>query len=133
CSCSVSWSDRRRLCILSHACFLLRADLVFFNQPVTSARSPLSLHAALPILRRSPARGRASAAAAFGSSSQAMSRSCARVPARASSGEHTSELQSLPNLVCRLLLEKKKTSTLPIATHSRRPTPSHSCLQQLLA
>src|SRR5258706_5666102 len=28
------------------------------------------------------------------------------------SEEHTSELQSLTNLVCRLLLEKKKTSTL---------------------
>src|SRR5260370_15903436 len=31
------------------------------------------------------------------------------------SEEHTSELQSHLNLVCRLLLEKKKTSTLAIA------------------
>src|SRR5438093_5652231 len=30
---------------------------------------------------------------------------------RARSEEHTSELQSLTNLVCRLLLEKKKTTT----------------------
>src|SRR5437016_7093733 len=30
------------------------------------------------------------------------------VPARPRSEEHTSELQSLTNLVCRLLLEKKK-------------------------
>src|SRR5258706_10865496 len=30
------------------------------------------------------------------------------VPARSRSEEHTSELQSLTNLVCRLLLEKKK-------------------------
>src|SRR5258706_5640257 len=30
------------------------------------------------------------------------------VPARQRSEEHTSELQSLTNLVCRLLLEKKK-------------------------
>src|SRR3989442_10530010 len=29
------------------------------------------------------------------------------------SEEHTSELQSRPHLVCRLLLEKKKTTTLP--------------------
>src|SRR5262249_59260894 len=29
------------------------------------------------------------------------------------SEEHTSELQSLTNLVCRLLLEKKKTTPLP--------------------
>src|SRR2546430_13189975 len=32
------------------------------------------------------------------------------------SEEHTSELQSQSNLVCRLLLEKKKTSTIPIHT-----------------
>src|SRR2546427_5047030 len=33
-------------------------------------------------------------------------------PARLRSEEHTSELQSQSNLVCRLLLEKKKTKTL---------------------
>src|SRR5438093_5748191 len=32
------------------------------------------------------------------------------------SEEHTSELQSLTNLVCRLLLEKKKNKQLPIQT-----------------
>src|SRR2546430_11992067 len=36
----------------------------------------------------------------------------ARVADRDRSEEHTSELQSQSNLVCRLLLEKKKTSTL---------------------
>src|SRR2546425_6256380 len=41
---------------------------------------------------------------------------------RPRSEEHTSELQSLAYLVCRLLLEKKKT---PITTASRR-TFSHS-------
>src|SRR3989442_8321458 len=35
------------------------------------------------------------------------------------SEEHTSELQSRPHLVCRLLLEKKK---LTLARSSRRPT-----------
>src|SRR3989442_10369371 len=40
-------------------------------------------------------------------SRQAASRTCARsIPYR--SEEHTSELQSRPHLVCRLLLEKKK-------------------------
>src|SRR2546425_4220466 len=41
---------------------------------------------------------------------------------RSRSEEHTSELQSLAYLVCRLLLEKKKT------THSQPPTlrPSHT-------
>src|SRR5438046_4453015 len=34
-----------------------------------------------------------------------------RLFAKARSEEHTSELQSLTNLVCRLLLEKKKTKT----------------------
>src|SRR5258706_3953223 len=37
------------------------------------------------------------------------------------SEEHTSELQSLTNLVCRLLLEKKKTTLAMRMTH-RRPT-----------
>src|SRR5262249_60610835 len=33
------------------------------------------------------------------------------------SEEHTSELQSLTNLVCRLLLEKKKKQVIPAVTH----------------
>src|SRR2546430_5098521 len=40
------------------------------------------------------------------------------------SEEHTSELQSQSNLVCRLLLEKKKTNTdhtIPICTHDIIP------------
>src|SRR5256885_11726138 len=47
------------------------------------------------------------------------------------SEEHTSELQSPCNLVCRLLLEKKKNRrwsvgrSLPIQTTSELPTPTH--------
>src|SRR5260221_8681123 len=37
----------------------------------------------------------------------------------ARSEEHTSELQSHSDLVCRLLLEKKKTSTLQATRHRR--------------
>src|SRR2546425_4960101 len=37
------------------------------------------------------------------------------------SEEHTSELQSLAYLVCRLLLEKKKTNTI----HNQSYTPGH--------
>src|SRR2546430_13242566 len=37
--------------------------------------------------------------------------------ARDRSEEHTSELQSQSNLVCRLLLEKKKSTLLAIANH----------------
>src|SRR5438093_8735899 len=43
------------------------------------------------------------------------------------SEEHTSELQSLTNLVCRLLLEKKKKKKIrsgPRRHESRSPTPS---------
>src|SRR2546430_5364622 len=47
-------------------------------------------------------------------------------PARGRSEEHTSELQSQSNLVCRLLLEKKKTSK-PCRLSSVQPTkaPRH--------
>src|SRR2546425_8106277 len=70
----------------------------FFNDTATTEIYTLSLHDALPISgdqepdraaprRRAPAEGRAE---------------------RPRSEEHTSELQSLAYLVCRLLLEKKK-------------------------
>src|SRR5260370_7946874 len=39
------------------------------------------------------------------------------------SEEHTSELQSHLNLVCRLLLEKKKSSPTTATTDDRNPTP----------
>src|SRR5256885_7066016 len=38
------------------------------------------------------------------------------------SEEHTSELQSPCNLVCRLLLEKKKKDALPLATSAQTDT-----------
>src|SRR2546430_13974358 len=69
----------------------------FFNDTATTEIYTLSLHDALPIsanwsglngsFRRAPAK---------------------RVIPRHRSEEHTSELQSQSNLVCRLLLEKKK-------------------------
>src|SRR5436305_3580774 len=39
------------------------------------------------------------------------------------SEEHTSELQSRPHLVCRLLLEKKKNKSVPRIPASRRSPP----------
>src|SRR5690242_21308019 len=80
----------------------------FFTGTATSEIYTLSLHDALPIssasrrrCRRSPAR----------SSTRSLTTRCAtgcrcRSPTRRSE-EHTSELQSHVNLVCRLLLEKK--------------------------
>src|SRR2546422_3984522 len=45
------------------------------------------------------------------------------------SEEHTSELQSRLHLVCRLLLEKKKTdSEIQRATRERQPYPRHSAV-----
>src|SRR3989442_9035185 len=45
---------------------------------------------------------------------------------RPRSEEHTSELQSRPHLVCRLLLEKKKKAPLrgPHLVHPYNPTPT---------
>src|SRR5947199_6374927 len=80
----------------------------FFTDPPTTEIYTLSLHDALPISAcasaRSPSRWRSSRSAkARGSSTIS---TCSR------SEEHTSELQSLRHLVCRLLLEKKKKKTI---------------------
>src|SRR5258705_2267276 len=55
-----------------------------------------------------------------------MRRRVRRTPGAARSEEHTSELQSLRHLVCRLLLEKKKkTLLLPLPRRSPgRPRPT---------
>src|SRR6266567_9647949 len=66
----------------------------FFNDTATTEIYTLSLHDALPILRSASRRWRP--------------RPGWRGYAGARSEEHTSELQSQSNLVCRLLLEKKK-------------------------
>src|ERR1041384_8861223 len=77
---------------------LLRSFFFFFNDTATEEIYTLSLHDALPICARAHAR-----------SPHAQGR---RRPGGAGrSEEHTSELQSLAYLVCRLLLEKKLTHT----------------------
>src|SRR2546430_11963582 len=76
-------------CIYTAICFF------FFNDTATTEIYTLSLHDALPICARS-CRDRGDRSARD------------RGPARGGrSEEHTSELQSQSNLVCRLLLEKK--------------------------
>src|SRR2546429_6635470 len=82
----------------------------FFNDTATTEIYTLSLHDALPI---SPAPRHARRP---GSPLRLAGR-CPRCSARWSSSrrrseEHTSELQSRLHLVCRLLLEKKKITTL---------------------
>src|SRR5436309_8964628 len=71
----------------------------FFNDAATTEIYTLSLHDALPIRCSSPA----TPGIAHGLASVSSSR-------RYRSEEHTSELQSRENIVCRLLLEKKKTN-----------------------
>src|SRR5699024_11924914 len=86
----------------------------FFTAPATSESSTLSLHDALPISRY-PSTGIAWASTTTsGYSSSKSSIICWTTPARKSSRseEHTSELQSRFDLVCRLLLEKKYTTCL---------------------
>src|SRR2546430_8385353 len=47
------------------------------------------------------------------------------------SEEHTSELQSQSNLVCRLLLEKKKTTEIKIHNpHKKKVTSQCYCIQR---
>src|SRR2546430_17192294 len=88
----------------------------FFNDTATTEIYTLSLHDALPIsLQRSglASESRVSMDATLTSCEVWMSivSAGARIDAGAElerSEEHTSELQSQSNLVCRLLLEKKK-------------------------
>src|SRR5688572_32631650 len=51
-------------------------------------------------------------------------------PAEAEIGEHTSELQSQSNLVCRLLLEKKKKKQKPIKIPHTKYIPIHHARDQ---
>src|SRR5260221_1002744 len=103
----------------------------FFNDTATTEIYPLSLHDALPISVRAtsngsapttprtsqptlpqarvPNRRRPSIATACTCSAW-LGCSTASTSRAARSEEHTSELQSHSDLVCRLLLEKKKTS-----------------------
>src|SRR5438046_7187517 len=73
-------------------------SLFFFNDPATTEIYTLSLHDALPISAPMPAIHRQPAGCFIWRTRRPSARS----------EEHTSELQSLTNLVCRLLLEKKK-------------------------
>src|SRR2546425_9245839 len=81
----------------------------FFNDTATTEIYTLSLHDALPICP-APVCGRPSTRSADSRERRrprSRPRSC-RDHRRSRSEEHTSELQSLAYLVCRLLLEKKK-------------------------
>src|SRR5258706_2845815 len=82
------------------------SSFFFFNDTATTEIYPLSLHDALPISSACAAAWRALSVSASAARCRASPAACRR--SRNRSEEHTSELQSLTNLVCRLLLEKKK-------------------------
>src|SRR2546430_7422089 len=84
---------------------LLSSFFFFFNDTATTEIYTLSLHDALPISTKPNPLRPPDAWTACGSKPAPSSRieQCSM-----RSEEHTSELQSQSNLVCRLLLEKKK-------------------------
>src|SRR5712664_4922180 len=83
----------------------------FFNDTATTEIYTLSLHDALPISRRTCRWCWCLARTIFFTESCT---SCGR------SEEHTSELQSRSDLVCRLLLEKQTAVDTPLSAHSER-------------
>src|SRR5436309_11801037 len=99
-------------------CFLFY--FFFFNDTATTEIYTLSLHDALPIYLD----------AAFSQISADLSQQyiLSYYPtddrADGRSEEHTSELQSRENLVCRLLLEKKKTKNSPTTNSTYNDTIS---------
>src|SRR6266508_6876590 len=82
----------------------------FFNDTATTEIYTLSLHDALPICGRPREPGTRARRA----------RGCRRPARCCRSEEHTSELQSRGHLVCRLLLEKKKKTHLPLTHHKKK-------------
>src|SRR5438034_9707239 len=85
------------ICAIQSLAFLC-SFFFFFNDTATTEIYTLSLHDALPISQGRTGFAGGGAGAADPRQTQP----------RARSEEHTSELQSHSDLVCRLLLEKKK-------------------------
>src|SRR5205814_10115277 len=82
--------------------------IFFFTDTATTEFYTLSLHDALPISLRTRAEGATALFDALSEAAQELSRRSGKKVLILRSEEHTSELQSLRHLVCRLLLEKKK-------------------------
>src|SRR2546430_12658139 len=83
-------------------CYLLLLFIIFFfNDTATTEIYTLSLHDALPISKQLPSISSRHSRRPMGPLKR-------KISELSRSEEHTSELQSQSNLVCRLLLEKKK-------------------------
>src|SRR5688572_31786638 len=88
--------------------FVLAIFFFFFNDTATTEIYPFPY---TTLFRSSPTRMRGSTRSrsrARWCTPESGPQSIGRSPSRGRSEEHTSELQSQSNLVCRLLLEKKK-------------------------
>src|SRR5437588_4484201 len=90
-----------------------RSFFFFFNDTATTEIYTLSLHDALPISRTQKTRARASPHSPDTPPTTNRNPFCGGWR----SEEHTSELQSHSDLVCRLLLEKKNIKYLYIPLH----------------
>src|SRR2546425_6301837 len=113
--------------LIFHSCFFFFFIILpclcffffFFNDTATTEIYTLSLHDALPISLRGDA-----GVDGLGGLQEARARERERRDHR--SEEHTSELQSLAYLVCRLLLEKKKKTHIQMCPQ-RRTSTSCAC------
>src|SRR6516162_6322067 len=99
------------------------APFSFFNDTATTEIYTLSLHDALPI----SGGGADVAARLMGQLAERLGR-----PFVIRSEEHTSELQPPCNLVCRLLLEKKKSTALRAVAGNRPAEGKRTGLQAVL-
>src|SRR2546427_9356804 len=96
---------------------LLSSSFFFFNDTAPTEIYPLPLHDALPIFARSgPSNNRSRVWLERDNNPPQFDHSNhpSRIRPGPRSEEHTSELQSQSNLVCRLLLEKKKNNKTQI-------------------
>src|SRR2546430_7463314 len=107
---------------------VIRSSVFFFNDTATTEIYTLSLHDALPIFKRAQERGLLSIAVHnIRDATTDKHHVVADYPYGGGAGmvmkpepifrseQHTSELQSQSNLVCRLLLEKKSARRLAIS------------------
>src|SRR5258708_27857440 len=105
----------------------------FFNDTATTEIYTLSLHDALPISYDDLLSGKVTVSQIrrieledLLGRDQVVLDDRGRAGLQARSEEHTSELQSPDHLVCRLLLEKKKTDTTPPPAPHPYPTETMS-------
>src|SRR5258708_21904136 len=112
--------------LLTHAI----AVFFFFNDTATTEIYTLSLHDALPISQVYSRRNREQWLKKIGEAGVRRRAELFYQQLDGRSEEHTSELQSPDHLVCRLLVEKKKTTQLPDSQCSHeishaRSSPPH--------